>query len=65
MIQITYNGNIESGEAEVFWNTADSEKKLLFEGHGEHTETISLQGGWEYLSLEGDELEADIRVKIE
>ncbi|CEI83690.1 hypothetical protein [Oceanobacillus oncorhynchi] len=65
VIQITYNGNIESGEAEVFWNTADSEKKLLFEGHGEHTETISLQGGWEYLSLEGDELEADIRVKIE
>jgi len=46
-------------------NTADSEKKLLFEGQEEHTETISLQGGWEYLSLEGDELEGDIRVKIE
>ncbi|WP_052400814.1 hypothetical protein [Oceanobacillus jeddahense] len=34
-IQITYNANIESGEAEVFWNTADSEKQLLFEGQGE------------------------------
>ena len=64
-IQITYNANIESGVAEVFWNTADSEKQLLFEGQGEHTENIDLQGGWEYLSLEGDELEADIRVKIE
>ncbi|MFD1450054.1 hypothetical protein [Oceanobacillus sojae] len=64
-IQITYNANIESGEAKVYWNTADSEKQLLFEGQGEHTENIDLQGGWEYLSLEGDELEGDIQIKIE
>lgn len=64
-IQITYNANIESGEAEVYWNTADSEKQLLFEGQGEHTANIDSQGGWEYLSLEGDELEGDIKIKIE
>ncbi|GGP10629.1 hypothetical protein [Oceanobacillus neutriphilus] len=64
-IQVTYNADIESGEAKVFWNTADSDKQLLFEGQGEQTENIDLQGGWEYLSLEGDELKGDIQIKIE
>ncbi|WP_239772998.1 hypothetical protein [Mammaliicoccus sp. I-M36] len=65
-IEITYTANINSGNVEVFWNTADSEKQeLLFEGQGEHTETIDLKGGWEYLSLEGDELEGDIQIEIE
>jgi hypothetical protein len=64
-LQISYAGNIDNGNIEVYWTDADSEKHLLFEADGEQTETVELQGGWEYLSVEGDDLEGDIRIGVQ
>lgn len=66
-VQVTYQSDIEEGEAVLIWNKADNteEEQILFEGSGEYSETITIGGGWEYLSLEGTNLNGDINVEIE
>jgi hypothetical protein len=66
-IEVSYEAEIESGEASLIWNEAESddEERALFRGSGEYSEIIPIGGGWEYLSLEGDGVTGDIELKVE
>lgn len=64
-LHIESNVNAQSGEVEIYWTSGESEPELLFHGAGEHSATIQLKGGWEYLSIEGTEFAGDVRIEME
>ncbi len=62
-LQIQSDVNAQSGEIKVYWNSGESEPELLFKGAGEHSATIQLKGGWEYLSIRGPNLQGTFGLK--
>ncbi|WP_066187971.1 hypothetical protein [Gracilibacillus timonensis] len=64
-LTITFQADIQHGEVRIYWNTVDSGKKVLFDEAGEHTTTIDLNSGWEYLSIEGENLDGEVQLEVE
>lgn len=64
-ILIKINSEVINGDFKVYWNTSNGDPVELFSQEGQYSQIIQLKGGWEYLSIEGDNLEGDVEIEVE
>lgn len=62
-IHIKSNLDIQNGDVKIYWTSGEDNQKLLFEESG--STTVQLSSGWEYLSIEGNEVEGNVSIEIE